>query len=56
MKASKLTSKKIHFPPLFVVDLIRQVNLSWGLAFKGSEFAISIFRAWQRKHNKLNTS
>jgi hypothetical protein len=46
MKASKLTKKKFHFPLLVVVDLIKQVNLWWGLTFRGREFAISIFRAW----------
>jgi hypothetical protein len=54
-KPGSLREKINHFPPLVVVDLIKQVNLWWGLAFKGRESVISIFRAWGWKHNKLNT-
>jgi len=46
MKAWKLTRKEIHFLSPVVIDIIKQVNLWWGLTFKGKEFAISIFRAW----------
>jgi len=38
MKAWQLLRKKIHFLPLMVVDLIKQVNLWWGLAYKDRKF------------------
>jgi hypothetical protein len=40
--------KKIfHFPFVEAVDLIKQIDLWWGLAFSARKFTISIFRAWQ---------